>query len=91
MKKFFAVALVSAVLVAALPSTASAFDSIGSHKGCRTMILRPCPNQMPPISSGSTGGWTRGGGSSSTGSGSGSTSNRTGGGINTRPAPPSAK
>ena len=88
MKKVIGVALAVAVLVAMVPSTASAFDTIGG-KGCRPSLLRPCPNQMPPSSSGSNNGWHRGGGS--TGSGSGSTSNRTDGGINTRPAPPSAK
>ena len=86
MKKVFGLALAVAVLVAMLPATASAFDTIGG-KGCRPSVLRPCPNQMPPISTGSNNGWHRGGGSTSSGSGSNGTSTH-GGGINTRPAPP---
>ena len=87
MKKVIGVALVAAVLVAMLPASASAFDTIGG-KGCRPTLLRPCPNQMPPSASGNNNGWQRGGGSTS-GSGSGTSSH--GGGINTRPAPPSGK
>ena len=89
MKKVIGVALVAAVPVTMLPATASAFDTIGG-KGCRPTVLRPCPNQMPPISTGNNNGWTRGGGGTS-GSGSGSGTSTRGGGINTRPAPPSSK
>jgi len=88
MKKVIGVALVAAVLVAMLPASASAFDTIGG-KGCRPTLLRPCPNTMPPSSSGSNNGWQRGGGGTSSGSGTGTSTH--GGGINTRPAPPSAK
>ena len=87
MKKVIGVALVAAVLVTMLPATASAFDTIGG-KGCRPTLLRPCPNTMPPSSSGNNNGWKTGGGSTS-GSGSGTSTH--GGGINTRPAPPSGK
>ena len=86
MKKVIGVALAVAVLVAMLPATASAFDTIGG-KGCRPSVLRPCPNQMPPISTGSNNGFHRGGGSSTNGTGT----STHGGGINTRPAPPSVK
>ena len=90
MKKVIGVALAAAVLVAMLPASASAFDTIGGGKGCKPTVLRPCPNTMPPSSSGNNSGWTRGGGSgSNTGSGSG-TSTR-GGGINTRPQLPPTK
>lgn len=88
MKKVIGVALVAAVLAAMLPAPASAYDSIGG-KGCRPTLLRPCPNQMPPASTGGGSNGTRSGGGSSTGTGSGTSSR--GGGINTRPAPPSAK
>jgi len=90
MKKVIGVALVAAALVAMLPASASAFNPINNSKNCKATWLRPCPNTMPPASTGSNGGFTRGGGSgSSTGSGSG-TSTR-GGGINTRPAVPPTK
>ena len=93
MKKVIGVALTAAALVAMLPASASAYDTIGSHKGCRqSMILAPCPNTMPPSSSGSNNGWTRGGGSGSgSTSGSGSGTSTRGGGINTRPAVPPTK
>jgi uncharacterized membrane protein YgcG len=86
MKKVIGVALVSAVLAAMLPASASAFNPINNSKNCKATWLRPCPNTMPPASTGGNGGFTRGGGSGSSGSGSG-TSTR-GGGINTRPAVP---
>lgn len=88
MKKVFGVALVAAVLVAMLPASASAFESgpVGA-KACKAAFLRPCPNTMPPSSSGSNNGWHRGGGNTGSGTGSGSgvsRSNSTG----TRPLPP---
>ena len=90
MKKVIGVALVAAVLVAAFPGSASAFDTIGG-KGCRPTMLRPCPNTMPPSASGSNNGWSRGGGNTGSGTGSGSGTSTRGGGVNTRPAPPVAK
>lgn len=87
MKKVIGVALTAAVLAATLPASAYAFNPINNSKNCKATWLRPCPNTMPPASTGGSGNGTRSGGSSSTGSG---TSTR-GGGINTRPAVPPTK
>jgi len=87
MKKIFGVALTAAALVAMVPASAFAFNPINNSKNCKATWLRPCPNTMPPASTGSNNG-TRSGGSGST---SGSGTSTRGGGINTRPAVPPTK
>ena len=86
MKKVIGVALAAVVLAATLPSSAYAFNPINNSKNCKATWLRPCPNTMPPASTGGSGGFTRGGGS-----GSGTGTSTRGGGINTRPAVPPTK
>ena len=80
MKKVLGVALVAAILVAALPTTASAAGITGSKNCVAGSWLRPCRAPMPPSSSGSgrggsgtLNGTNRGGstGSQSTGLGAG--------------------
>jgi hypothetical protein len=79
MKKVLGTALVAAILVAALPTTASASGVTGS-KGCVGFSwLRPCRAPMPPSSSGtgrggslSNGANNRHGGTGSTGTSQGS-------------------
>jgi uncharacterized membrane protein YgcG len=86
MKKVIGVALAAAILATVLPASANAAQSgpVGI-KTCKASFLRPCPNTMPPSSSGSNNGWHRGGGNTGSGSGSGtSRGNSTG----TRPLPP---
>ena len=91
MKKVIGVALVAAVLAAVLPVSASAYG-LGpvSSKTCKAGFLRPCPNTMPPTSSGgSNNGWSRGGGNTGSGTGNGTGTSNRGGSTGTRPLPPS--
>jgi len=68
MKKALGTLAIAAVLVAALPTTASA----GNLKpGCGGIFFRPCPNTMPPASNGNPNGTRSGGGSGTTGTGTG--------------------
>jgi hypothetical protein len=75
MKKVLGTALVAAILVAALPSTASASGALS--KGCvGGSWLRPCRAPMPPSSSGtgrgSSNGTNRSGSQGNTGTNQGS-------------------
>ena len=86
MKKVFGVALVAAILVAALPTTASAAGITGSKNCVAGSWLRPCRAPMPPSSSGTgRGGSTTG--TSRGGNGTGSNGAAQGGKGTLPPAP----
>ena len=88
MKKIIGTALVAAILVAALPTTASAAGVTGSKNCVGGSWLRPCRAPMPPSSSGS------GRGSSSNGtnrSGSQGNAGTSQGGRGTLPPTPSGR
>ena len=86
MKKVFGVALVAAILVAALPTTASAAGIAGSKTCVGGSWLRPCRAPMPPSSSGTGRGGSLNG--TSRGGSTGSQSTGLGGGKGTLPPAP---
>ena len=89
MKKVLGVALVAAILVAALPTTAGAAVINRSNKNCVAgSFLLPCRAPMPPSSRGGNGTGTVNGGSKGNGTSSRGTGSSQGSGHGALPPGP---